>query len=260
MKQLVLIVATILATTAVARAQPADSGATGKVLVARRLYDEGVDAVNKGRWSLAHDRFKASYELAPRVLTLFNLAGSQAQTGRLVEAAESYRRFLRETTDGRYPELRSDATTQLEALEKQVAQMTVEITNIDGGDLILIDDVEYPHSALREPIPMNPGPHEVKVQRDGTAIANQSITLAPGAADTVPIQLARKPPSLAAPRPALQPPVSGVAFNGKTDEEPQHKSVLRSPWLWGTVAVVVVGGVTGAYLLTRSSTDVLVVR
>jgi hypothetical protein len=260
MKQLVLIVATILVATSIARAQPADSGAAGKVLVARRLYDEGVEAVNKGRWSLAHDRFKASYELAPRVLTLFNLAGSQAQTSRLVEAAESYRRFLRETTDGRYPELRADATTQLEALEKQIAQMTVEITNVDGADLILIDDVEYPHSALREPIPMNPGPHEVKVQRDGAAIANQNITLAPGAADTVPIQLAKKPPSLAAPRPALQPPVSGVAIDGKTDEPPPRRSVFRSPWLWGAVAVVVAGGVAGAYLLTRSNTDVLVVR
>src|SRR4051794_12238516 len=106
MKQLLLIVAAALALTTSAFAQPADSAAANKVPVARRMYEEGVDAVNKGRWSVAHDRFKASYDLAPRVLTLFNLAGAQAQTGRLVEAAESYRRFLRETTDGRFPEFR----------------------------------------------------------------------------------------------------------------------------------------------------------
>lgn len=261
-KQLLLIAVSVLATSTAAFAQPAaDTPSATKVLVARRLYDEGVEAVGKSRWSLAHDRFKASYEMAPRVLTLFNLAGAQAQTGRLVEASESYRRFLRETTDGRYPELRTDATTQLELLEKQVAQMTLDIANIDAADTIAIDEIEFPHAAIREPIPMNPGPHVVRVSRSDAAIANRSITLAPGAAETVHIEVPAKPVDLNVHRPAGPPSPTGAAAveTTKPSEEPR-RSVLRSPWLWAGVVVVLAGGATGAYFLTRSDGPTLTVH
>src|SRR4051812_35437288 len=104
MKQLLLIAALTIAAAGTARAEPADTTLAAKLPIARRLYDEGVDAVGKTRWSIALDRFKASYELAPRAQTLFTLAYAQGQTGRLVEASENYRRFLRETADGRFAE------------------------------------------------------------------------------------------------------------------------------------------------------------
>lgn len=261
-KQLLLIAVSVLATTTAAFAQPAnDTPSATKVLVARRLYDEGVEAVGKARWSLAHDRFKASYEMAPRVLTLFNLAGAQAQTGRLVEASESYRRFMRETTDGRYPELRTDATTQLELLEKQVAQMTLDVANIDVSDTIAIDEVDFPHAAMREPIPMNPGPHVVRVSRGDAAVANRSITLAPGAAETVHIEVPAKPVDLKINRPVGGPPSTNdaVVDTTKRSEEPR-RSVLRSPWLWAGVVVVLAGGATGAYFLTRTDGPTLTVH
>lgn len=257
--KLLLIAVSVLATTTAAVAQPADSTSAAKVPVARRLYDEGVDAVGKGRWSLAYERFKASYDLAPRVLTLFNLAGSQAQTGRLVEATENYRKFLRETTDGRYPELRTEATTQLESLEKQVAQLTLDISNIDASDVIVIDEIEFPHSALREPIPMNPGPHVTRIQRGDAAIANRSITLAPGTAETVHIELPVKKLDLVVHRPDGPTPAAESVVDTRRPEQPK-RSILRSPWLWAAAAVVIAGGVTGAYFMTRSDSDVLVVQ
>jgi len=262
MKQLLLIVVTLLAASSVALAQPADSTSAAKVPVARRMYEEGVDAVNKGRWSVAHDRFKASYDLAPRVLTLFNLAGAQAQTGRLVEAAESYRRFLRETTDGRYPELRTDATTQLETLEKQVAQVTLDVINIDVADVIVIDEIEFPHSALREPIPMNPGPHVTRVRRGDALISTKAITLSPGAAETVRLELPVKTVDLTVRKnPSPEPTgVTGTAFETKPVNRDSHRSVFRSPWFWGAAVVVVAGAAVGAYMLTRPDDDVLVVR
>lgn len=262
MKQLFLILVTLLASTSLALAQPTDSASAAKVPVARRMYEEGVDAVNKGRWSIAHDRFKASYDLAPRVLTLFNLAGAQAQTGRLVEAAESYRRFLRETTDGRYPELRTDATTQLDTLEKQVAQVTLDIANIDTADVIAIDDIEFPHAALREPLPMNPGPHVARVRRGDVMIATKPITLGPGAAESIRIELPTKSLDLAIhSNPAAPTTVVGTTAEPKPVDHGSHRGgVLRSPWFWGGVAVVVAGAAVGAYMFTRSDADVLVVK
>lgn len=268
MKQSILVLALSLASSlassleipATAYAQSGDSTSAAKVPVARRLYEEGVDAVNKGRWSVAHDRFKASYEMAPRVLTLFNLAGAQAQIGRLVEASESYRRFLRETTDGRYQELRTDATTQLETIEKQIGQLTLDVTNIDPGDQIVIDDIEFPHSALREPMPMNPGSHVITIKRDGTGIATKNLELTTGAAEKIALEVPKRVDLQLRRDPNGNVVSGGFGPNGGPGPEKEGRSVFKSPWFWTIAAVVVVGGATGAYLLTRPGDDTLVVH
>ncbi len=254
----------IAAGPAPALAQPVDSTAAGKIGVARRLYDEGVEAVGQGRWSLAHDRFKASFDLSPRVLTLFNLAGAQVQTSRFVEASESYRRFLRETADGRYGDLRAEATKALEDLEKQIAHVAIEISNLDGADVVIVDDAPFPQTALREPFPVNPGPHRIEIRRNGGPIAQRTITLDPGVAEKVRIDVPVRSPDLqvrsvdAAGEPTLtgtSPSPSPSRRDGDND-----RSVFASPWFWGAVVLVAAGGATGVYLLTRPDDNTLVVR
>lgn len=258
----VRVIAMTVALSSVASAQPSqptESAEAAKIPVARRLYEEGVDAVNKGRWSLAHDRFKASFDLAPRVLTLFNLAGAQAQLGRFVEATESYRRFLRETIDGRYPELRQDATTQLELLEQQLSQITIEVKHLDAADVIAIDQSEFPHTAVREPIPMNPGAHAVTISRMGSVIVTRPLSLTAGAAQNVKIELPRKVDLKVQQVPPSRPGDNGqFASSRESGDRKSRSGVLRSPWFWTAVAVVVAGGATGAYFLTRSDADLTV--
>jgi hypothetical protein len=252
MKQLLLIVAITIAAAGDAHADSAESTSAAKLPLARRLYEEGVDAAGKARWSIAFDRFKASYEVAPRVLTLFNLAYAQGQTGRLIEAAESYRRFLRETSDGRYPEFRSVATSQLELLDKQVAQLTLDITNLEPGDVIAIDEIEFPHAALHEAIPMNPGPHTARVQRGAKLIATRTLALAAGVAEAVRIELPPRPLDLEFHPPGDAPAITAAPASGPTRvDHGASYAWLRSPWLWSGVAVVVAGGAAGAYLFTR---------
>lgn len=243
-------------------AQPdGDATSASKVTLARRLYEEGVDAVGKGRWSVAHDRFKASYELSPRVLTLFNYAGAQRETSRFVEASESYRRFVRETADGRYADLRNEALSALEAIEKQIAQLKIEVTNLEPTDAIAIDDAEFPRAALGEPMPMNPGAHVISIRRDGAPLSSKTITLAAGVAETAKIELPRREARVA----NLQlrgAPEASVVSTGPRDqsERPAKRGVLKSPWFWTGVVLVVAGGATAAYLLTRPDDGVLVVR
>ncbi|HMG22735.1 MAG TPA: hypothetical protein VK607_15480 [Kofleriaceae bacterium] len=254
--KLLLVMVVILAAPASALGQAADSASAAKLPLARRLYDEGVDALNKGRWSIAYDRFKASYELAPRVNTLFNLAAAQSQTGRLVEASESYRKFLRDT-DGRYADQRSDATAQLEQLEKQIAQITLEITSIAPDDVIVLDEIEFPHAALREAIPLNPGSHVARVQRGTSVVATRTMTLAAGAVETIQIDVPAKRVDLAVPRPADPPPATALTAAAPAETRTADRGSgggggwLRSPWLWSGVAVVIAGTATGAYFLTR---------
>jgi hypothetical protein len=251
MKQLLLIVAFTIAAAGAARAQTADPTAVAKLPLARRLYEEGVDAVGKGRWSIAFDRFKASYEIAPRPQTLFNLAYAEGQTGRLVEAAENYRRFLRDTADGRFAELRTEASDQLELLDKQVAQLTLDVGNLEPGDVIAIDDVEFPQAALHQAIPINPGPHIARVQRGAKLIATRTLALAAGAAESVRIELPVKPLDLEVHHAADPPGVTAALPRPAPAGHGASHAWLRSPWLWSGVAVAVAGGAASAYLLTR---------
>lgn len=261
MKQLLLIVVVLVVATGGVHAESADSSSASKVTLARRLYDEGVDALGKGQLSLAYDRFKASYELAPRVLTLYNLAGAQGRTGRLVEAAETYRKFLHDTGDGRYPELRTEAENQLELLDKQIAHLTLDLTNLDPTDVIAIDEVEFPQAALHEAIPINPGSHAARIQRGPAVLATRTVTLTSGAAETVHIELPVKSPDLVihkTPDPSgVTAPTTPAAPPKPADHGPS-RAWLRSPWLWSGVAVVVAGTATGAYLLMRSPDGVRV--
>ncbi len=264
MRALLLLLGFALAVPHVGWAQPnGESTTASKVTLARRLYDEGVEAATKTRWSIAHERFKASYELSPRILTLFNLAGAQRETNRFVESSESYRRFMRETSDGRYPELRSEATIALEQIEKQIAQLTIIISNVQAGDAISIDDIEFPRTALGEPFPMNPGAHVVAVRRSGAPLASKSVTLAPGVAETVKLELAAGAPKVADLTVRNDPGSSVVSTRAPFDDRSAKRSsggVLRSPWFWTGAVVVVAGGLTAAYLLTRPDDGVLVVR
>lgn len=257
MKQLLILILVItVAASSEAFAQAAATQ-TVKLPVARRLYDEGVDAADKGQWSIAYDRFKASYELVPRIHTLFNLACAQSQTGRLVEATENYRRFLRDASTGSHPDLRAQATSQLELIERQLAHLTIDVGNLDPGDTIAVDEVELPAAVLHQSLPMNPGPHVARIQRGSQVIASRAITLASGAAESVRIELPVKPVVLDAP---VKPPVAAPAAPDqprplpplpRPAERSPGRSWLRSPWLWSGVAVVVAGTAGGAYLLTR---------
>ncbi|HEX3476060.1 MAG TPA: hypothetical protein VHT91_13640 [Kofleriaceae bacterium] len=261
MKQLLLIMVVVVATPGAVHAQSADSGPASKVTLARRLYDEGVDAVGKNQWSLAYDRFKTSYELAPRILTLYNLAGAQGQTGRLVEAGESYRKFLHDTGDGRYAEYRTEATNQLELIGRQIAQLTVEIPNLEPTDAVAIDDIEFPQAALHEAIPINPGSHTVRIRRGAAMLASRAVTLSSGGTETVHIELAVNPPDLAVHRPPDSPAVTAPAAPAPAPKPGEHgasRTWLRSPWLWSGVAVVVAGAGAGAYLVMRSPDGVRV--
>jgi hypothetical protein len=239
-------------------AQQSDTDAA-KIQVARKLYDEGVDAVKQSRWSVAYDKFKASHELAPRVLTLMNLAGAEQNTNRFVEASESFRRFLRETSDGRYPELRASATAALESIEKQIAQMTLKVTNLDPSDAVKVDESDFPQSALGEPFPMNPGSHAVWVVRGGAKLGTKTFALTAGAAETVTVDLNKKVEPQAPLTTATSDTLTGTNFSAAPPAEKTKGSILRSPWLWvGVGAVVVAGGVTAYYLSTRSTADAVV--
>ncbi|HJL14250.1 MAG TPA: hypothetical protein RMH99_01270 [Sandaracinaceae bacterium LLY-WYZ-13_1] len=136
--------------------------------LARQRYAEGVEASRAERWDAAREAFRQALEIAPFTPILYNLAGSQEQTGRLIQAAENYRRFLRRCQSRRTPNLRRDAEQLLSSIEERLARVTLQIEGLDPAtDEVFLDDRPLVSAVLGNALPVNPGPHEVRVMRRG---------------------------------------------------------------------------------------------
>ncbi len=233
-----------IASAASARAQTRSDAA---VPLARRLFNEGVEAARERQWQQSHDRFSRSYELAPRLLTLFNLAAAQLNTGRLVEANESYRQFLRESADGRYAEFREEASGIISSLEARIPYARIRILGIAPDDELTLDQSAFPQAGLNESLPLNPGPHTLQISRGGRVLSAKQFTLDEGDSTTIDLKVdaaiaARsRGPSTADPM--------WVSEDAAPQKRKRGGSVLRSPWFWGAVAVI--AGGAGGYLLVR---------
>lgn len=163
-------------------------GATQERL-ARELREQGVEAARTGDWATAKDRFQRSYDLDPRILTLYNLAAAQLNSGALVEADENFRQFLRVTSDGTHPEFRAESERSRTNLADRIAKLTLSVENITPSDRIEIGGQEFAQAALGAELPMNPGFHRVAVFRDGSQIAEETITLTEGASSSLSVDV-----------------------------------------------------------------------
>ena len=110
---LIALAAWLLASTALAQPEPDR---------ARDLFRDGVEHMNAERWQLAAEAFRASYDVAPRVATMCNLALAYDRWAAYPEiAVEAYDRCAREDTSGRY---REHATTRAAELRTEIAART----------------------------------------------------------------------------------------------------------------------------------------
>lgn len=239
-----LVLVACLAVLGSAPAAHAQSGA--EMDQARELFRTGLDSARQGRWEEARDAFERSLAIVERPSTLLNLAGAQAQTGRLVAAAESYRRFLQRDDVERY---RAEAESALHAVEARIARLTIATVGVDDGDEVRLDEAVLAHDALQAPVAVDPGRHVVSVQRDGADLARQEIALGEGEARTVAIEVA--------PRVVAALPVAvAVAPDATALDAPRDEGGGDDTWIWvgvGIGAVVAIGVAVGIAVAVTSS-------
>jgi tetratricopeptide (TPR) repeat protein len=216
----------LLSCASVAEAQRGES-AEVNTAVARRLYQEGLDAARASDFELAYEKFTASLELAPRAATLLNLAGVEVELGRYVEALEHYRAFLRERTST-VRRHRATVEAAIADLEPMIANVRISAPGILDEHLLLVDGNELPHAALGTEVPVNPGAHVIRVEdSEGRGLGMTEFDIASGEARQV---LVRVVP--------IAPEVTEVV----PEEE---EEIYESPWFWaavggGTAAVIIV--------------------
>jgi tetratricopeptide (TPR) repeat protein len=191
---------------------------------ARAELATGVAFAEQNRWEEALVAFRRAHALSPQPATLLNVAGAEAQTGRLVAATESYRRLLR--TPGLSDGLRGVARTALAAAELRVARLRISVDRRGPGDRVLLDGRALITAELGGDVPVDPGAHTLLLERDGVTRARSRVALREGETRAI---------SLRAPAPA---------------EAERSRSLFASPWFWATVGVVVTGGTIAAVCAT----------
>ncbi len=132
-----------------------------------------------GRYARALQRFEEVYAETRRAAVLVNIATMQARLGRLLAAAETYRRFL--ATEPA-PELRARVAEALAIVEGRMGRLRVEVApppaNVASLSVEIDGRVVAPDASGA--VGVDPGPHAVRVRDGERVIARGQVTVGEG--------------------------------------------------------------------------------
>lgn len=159
------------------------------------LYEEGRALLKAGDRAAGCAKFEASQALSPAASTMLNIARCHEQEGKIATAWADYTRALRLNSDTagveRRKQLAALAREGLRALEPRVPRLRVVLTNPPPGLRAACDGKALPAAALGEALPLDPGPHELRVSAPGYRMETRSVRLEEGKTAVVKIDLRR---------------------------------------------------------------------
>jgi len=226
-------------------------GARDRVL-ARELFRQGMLESQLGEWDAARETFTRLHQLTHRVEVLLNLGTAQSESGHVVEAADSYRAFLRDASESLRQQHGASATAALERATARIAHLTIG-AQLSAQLRVELDGEALEPSELGIELPVDPRAHEV-VLRDatGTVLDQRRVTLGDG--ERTRIELATPEP------PERSEEVTPQELASRADPElspvttaPVDASHGDDAWLIGLGvggAALVVGGVVLVVVLT----------
>lgn len=157
---------------------------------ARVLFERGIELVDQERWEDAIEAFNESLNTYPTQAALYNRALCFGLLGRPAEAVrdlEDHRRRYGSSTD---EEERAQIEVELARLTLRVGRIEVQVQGVDSAE-VLLDGDEAGHAPLRQPLMVNPGPHEVTVRGADITPMTRQITVGAGDVATVVLAVER---------------------------------------------------------------------
>ena len=180
------VVALLLLVPAVAAAAPSSADQAE----AKRLFEEGKEAMSVGRFSEARGRFKKSLELVPKASAAFNLAVALRGMGQPKEAHDVLQALL----GGKYGELPKERRGQVQSLadeaRRDVARLAIAVKGAPRAS-VLVDGARMGdvRAGQKLTLDLNPGERVVTVSAKLRETVERRVTLAPGKAEAIEIDL-----------------------------------------------------------------------
>jgi len=213
---------------------------------ARALAQESGDLIEAGRYEEALERAQQAEELYHAPIHLLMIAEAQEALGRLAQAAETYERLVAEPLSASTsPVFRQAQETGAKNLKHLLAMLPSVLIVVDGPSLsatrATVDGkaIKLTGRAIR----LDPGPHSVRVEADGYAPYEDTITL-PHKGGVIKVDVFLLEPTEGMPRPP--PPVEAPPTDGGS-----YVPAVIAFGVGG--AGLVLGGITGAMFLSRMS-------
>jgi tetratricopeptide (TPR) repeat protein len=176
-RRLVLAIAALCAALGVcpaARAAPTEEQKQS----AAAHFEKGVEFYREGSLDAALVEFERAYELIPDFHLLFNLAQIQTERHEYAAAVGYFEKYL-QTGAEQIPEARrTEAQRELEKLRERVAFLMVESDT--AGAQLFINDERVATLPLAQPVAINPGVCNVRVEQAGYLPARQQLRVAVG--------------------------------------------------------------------------------
>jgi len=195
---------------------PAPASDPDPKAAARAKLVEGSELLKQGVYSDALERFKEAYALIPSPKIFYNFGLAYMGLGRATAAVEAFERFLDEAADAS-PDLRANAERQKSQLVPQIASVGVTC-DVEGAE-ISVDGRSYGTTPRKNPIRLDPGPHQLVVEKSGMPPFAQKLSTVAGKRVTVTVSLAA--PTGPAPTTVVSEPTT-----------PAEPSVPPHDWKW----------------------------
>jgi tetratricopeptide (TPR) repeat protein len=248
-KKLACVAAVVLGTTSLS-AEPLPS----EIVLARRLFAEARAAEDARDWPSAMSKLRGAVAVKETAGLRFHLAYCEEQQGMLVEALGDYER-----SEDLGKQTKEDFVAQLaarrDALYKRIPTVTVLTPPAIAEAAVSVDGRVVPSTFLGKPLPLNPGPHKLRVSAPGRIEFSSEIWLKEG--DAL-VTSATMPPSEVGGAVSSLPADFGArrAASESAISERQTSSPGRTYALLGEAALALGALAVGiAYTLAASSAD-----
>jgi hypothetical protein len=174
---------------------------------ARAKLVQGGEFLKHGQFEEALAKFQEAYRLVPSPKIQYNFGLAYRGLGRKADALEAFEKFLAEAPDAT-KETRQNAALERTQLSGQITTLEVKV-DLEGAE-VFVDGRSY-GTSRPTPIYLDPGPHQLMVEKAGEGPAyTERINASAGQRITVMARLIRShgtqpppPPSDPAPREPL---------------------------------------------------------
>jgi hypothetical protein len=145
---------------------------------ARKDWDAARDLLDTSDFAGALVEYQRAYDLSKNPRVLYNVAVCQKNLRHYARAEATFKQELTEGAGKISAQEEADVKAAIQALDPFVS--TVDVTANETGATLLIDGEAAGQSPFDKPVPIDVGPHEIRLHKDGFVDAVQTLTIAGG--------------------------------------------------------------------------------